>query len=411
MAQVVSFDPIRKLIIEIDTGGDNSIDIIEVYSEWKVWYAENDNAKYSPAMRTVGGDPISDVQNLGATFFLINGWRFKPAERNHRLELVGNWFTDPAGGNTVVATDGAFSVLVSERVSNLTDSSVARLDLAALQDRVYVDSLLGNDTNGDGTPTNPVQTLSAAYTIATNENLRAFSLDGTFLLDQNYTNWRFLGTVDEANATVDMNNYTVDKCAFQQVTLTGDGGGVISAARCILDSSMGISGRFIQCGVAGFFAPGNNTSTVMSYCWSEVAGNIKPIFDLGAVQDADFQARGYTGGMDLRNVDVATQSVSVDSPAIRLTIDSSCTDGDMVLGGTGDLVDNSAGMTLIKDSFVYAPDIEINRKIYSNRQRIDITTNRLIIYDDDGVTPLAQYDLFDANNNPTSVAIYERVPI
>ena len=53
--------------------------------------------------------------------------------------------------------------------------------------------------------------------------------------------------------------------------------------------------------------------------------------------------------------------------------------------------------------------VELIRKIQTNRWKIE--NNQLIIYDDDGVTPLIKFDLKDKLGNPAEVNVFERVPV
>jgi len=48
------------------------------------------------------------------------------------------------------------------------------------------------------------------------------------------------------------------------------------------------------------------------------------------------------------------------------------------------------------------------KKYLANRWKIE--NNKLIIYDDDKVTPLLVFDLYDKDGNPTEVNVYDRVP-
>jgi hypothetical protein len=118
---VVTFDPSGPglRIIEVDTGGNNELEITEIYSEWKVWSALSDNLKYPPAFRQVGSDPATDTENLDATFFLNtgDGWKIRPSERDHLLQINGNIWTDPPNENPIAPTLGGFTVLVREKVS------------------------------------------------------------------------------------------------------------------------------------------------------------------------------------------------------------------------------------------------------------------------------------------------------
>lgn len=54
-----------------------------------------------------------------------------------------------------------------------------------------------------------------------------------------------------------------------------------------------------------------------------------------------------------------------------------------------------------------SPDIILTRKILSNNW--EIKNNQLIIYDDDGVTELAKFDLYDRLGNPAEINIFKRV--
>lgn len=50
------------------------------------------------------------------------------------------------------------------------------------------------------------------------------------------------------------------------------------------------------------------------------------------------------------------------------------------------------------------------RKILVNKQEIDESTNTLIIYDDNGTTPIYTADLQDLQGAPSSTAIFKRIP-
>jgi hypothetical protein len=70
----VVFDGANKWIIVYPD--ISSIDIkSDVYSAWKEWTQIRDNAKFLPAIRTIGGDPTTGSQRAGDIYFLINGWK------------------------------------------------------------------------------------------------------------------------------------------------------------------------------------------------------------------------------------------------------------------------------------------------------------------------------------------------
>lgn len=97
---------------------------IDLYSDWKEWMCIADNSKFLPALRTVAGDPTVQGKTIAPYFFLMNGWKIKPASWTHTLNLIGNLFVDDPGiygSNIVVPPDGDYTVLVN--MSTTSDAS------------------------------------------------------------------------------------------------------------------------------------------------------------------------------------------------------------------------------------------------------------------------------------------------
>jgi len=85
-------------IIQLPSVGDFDVER-DLYSAWKVWASEGDNAKYLPAFETTGGDPVGGGQSIAPYFFCRNdlGWRVKMPAANGDITLAGNLFArDPA---------------------------------------------------------------------------------------------------------------------------------------------------------------------------------------------------------------------------------------------------------------------------------------------------------------------------
>ena len=114
-----TFDGTNKLIIL--SPGTTVLSVQDMYSRWVDWLSLSDNSKYLPAFRTVGGDIISDTSNVGITYFITNGWKIRPHEANHRLQVSGNLYTDPAGESPFTNTLGNYNVLIELSVSNIVD--------------------------------------------------------------------------------------------------------------------------------------------------------------------------------------------------------------------------------------------------------------------------------------------------
>lgn len=119
---LVTFDGPNKLIIA--NSGTTSLSVkVDLYSDWKEWTEQSDNIKYLQAMRSTGGDPVPGGV-LGATYFLMNGWRIRPQEANHTLTVDGNLFTEE-GASPFVPPTGTWAVSIISKVSTLVETTVA----------------------------------------------------------------------------------------------------------------------------------------------------------------------------------------------------------------------------------------------------------------------------------------------
>ncbi len=390
---VVTFDGVNRIITEVSTGTDNEISVAEVYSRWKLYVKAN--PQFLQAMSVVGGDPITPTQNLGATFFLENGWRIRPAEFSHKLTMVGNLFTREPGQSPFVDTIGAFTVNTETRVSSLVDSSVSRLDLAQLLQFVYIDTENGVDgtDEGVGTPTNPVSNIADARVIANRDKLRGYKIRGEVTLDQNYDGWEFEGLGSEDAATVILGGQSVNRSSFDSITLVGtmEVPSRIQCTDCTLSILSELAGVFRGCGFVSNFALQQQGKATFADCFSLVPGLGTPVCDVNDAASVGF--RNYSGGIELLNVRDG-DAVSVDLDPGTLILGPTCTGGVVNVRGTGVLNDRSTG-TEVKNNLVSGPLFQLLVKLQRNKMITDPNTGILTVFDDDGVTPLVSGNIFE----------------
>lgn len=121
--------------------GEMEIDTqVDLYSAWKDWVKQADNAKYPQAFRTIGGDSLGGVLRAGSYYFLQNelaespsrGWRIRPAELDHELVISGNLFAEDTNVPVFVPTLGDFTVTIRLNTSSLTQLASVTQDVAAL---------------------------------------------------------------------------------------------------------------------------------------------------------------------------------------------------------------------------------------------------------------------------------------
>ncbi len=147
-----TFDGPNKLVTV--SNGTSSFSAAEVYSRWKDWVQElPDRGKYLPAFgSSVGGDSLGGGVQVGAYYFLQNGWLIRPQEADHQLIVSGNLFPIPDSAALFTSTIGDFQVIVGMRTSSLTQQVVSGggggLTASAVADAVWDEATSGHVAAG-----------------------------------------------------------------------------------------------------------------------------------------------------------------------------------------------------------------------------------------------------------------------
>lgn len=157
--QKVAFDAFKKIIYVNE--GVTELDVkADIYSAWKEWYINSPEYPYASAseeaISAIGGEPLTDVLNVGSTFFLENGWRIQPFPQPNAylLTVNGNLYTRETGENPFLFASGA-NIIITR--SNLVDqlvasTSITEADFAAIAQRVWqYGTLLDTGVNSYGT--------------------------------------------------------------------------------------------------------------------------------------------------------------------------------------------------------------------------------------------------------------------
>jgi len=186
-------------------------------------------------------------------------------------------------------------------------------------------------------------------------------------------------------------------------TSTGGGGGPGAAEikTKLNDTRTGLK-------VAARIIKSDGTIIVSNLICPEVAtAYYSTTFDLSGVDDGEYavymtDSNGNQvgeGDLYVRNEREVTQQYffngSLDSVANVLN----CENNEDMRGTDG-------ANTVTPDN----ANILLARKHLTNRDKIDVNTNTLIRYDDDGTTPIETFDLKDAAGNPSSTEVFEKDP-
>lgn len=363
---IATFSGTERLVV-LDPGVIN-FDVQDLYSDWKEFTVSGSNLKFAPAFRTIGGDPLSVGIDAGAYFFLQNqvsgtstgNWRLKPAEADATVSIAGNLVAQDSTLPLAIPTAGDFTVLLLglQPITQNVDTI-----LTEVQDAAYGDAVTIDTTNGEagtsfpvGTPTNPVNNIADARTIADSKNLKEFRLRSAITLDQNYDDWVFEGFT--ANAAVNLNSKSINNTIFRSCDVLGNSGG----GRFRVEMSQFFCVTAFKGDVFDSLLTGSISLAVTSSptnfvdCKSGTPGITTPIIDFVG-PGRDLGIRGYSGGVELRNISGPTDAVSVDMLSGLTVLDSTCISGTVVIRGVGQLTDQSSGTLVVASGLVSLPAI------------------------------------------------------
>ena len=368
----VTFDGERRLILV--NSETTVLDIKRLYSEWKEWIQLLDYSKYEPAFRAIGADPISESISLGSTFFLINGWRIKPYSRDGNLEVIGNLYTDPAGDAPFLPVDGDFSVNINTTVSSLVFNSIAQikeLEYSNYGDGVTIDttSTYFGTEYPTGTRFQPVNNLVDAQTICRNLGFTKLYIKGNFTLGSadNVSGYSLYGegaTLNVTKTQITMITGCVTSNAhFYNAKIVGTQGGESNYHDCII---AGISNAHCHYSNCGFLTAtpytiqhsntvGSGHITDLHNCYSD---ELTPIIDRNGAQMNQIYVN-YSGRIKFINQNRSTNSGSVwiNMNGGEVTIDSSCTAGQITISGTCKVINNSGGTVVNTEQLSTASEV------------------------------------------------------
>lgn len=113
LSEAVTFTGSTKRIV--CDAANTSLDVRALYTEWVDWALLGSNLRFLPAFITQGYttiDPGAGTK-IPAYAYLINGWRVRPQEANHTLDVNGGVLLVDGGGDPFVNTLGAYTVRVN----------------------------------------------------------------------------------------------------------------------------------------------------------------------------------------------------------------------------------------------------------------------------------------------------------
>ncbi len=90
----------------------------DLYSDWKRWITDDIvNSGYLQAMKSIGGERISETISISPYIEVLNGWKIRPYDGEYELSVYGNLFAT-GGLNPFVGADNGSVTIKLEVTSN-----------------------------------------------------------------------------------------------------------------------------------------------------------------------------------------------------------------------------------------------------------------------------------------------------
>ena len=109
----LSFDGVNKVITL--SSGTETLSVRDLWSRWVDWWVTGDNSKFQIAMENVGGNIIdlAGGTTIPIYVFLQNGWKIKPQEANHTLNVNDGILLVEGGGDPFTNTTGSYIIRIN----------------------------------------------------------------------------------------------------------------------------------------------------------------------------------------------------------------------------------------------------------------------------------------------------------
>jgi len=385
-ASVISVDSDTQIThYPLDDGTENDWDIGDEYKIWNVIQCE------------VSGGNLVAVDSLGA------------------------------GMDSIRPT--AFTQIVRTSSSSATLQELANIQYSSFNGGVTIDvtsSYSGTDFP-IGTLQQPVNNLTDALIIANSRGFTTLYVIGDLSIHSglDISGFNVIGE-SMTKSEIDIGTTAdVTGSEFYDAYIKGtlDGNAVLS--HCRIEDLNYISGYVEQCVLDPGTITLSGTSAHFLNCWSGVPGLGTPTIDMGGSGTA-LALRNYNGGIKLINKN-GSEKVSIDLNSGQVILDSTVTNGDIVIRGIGKLTDNSVGANVISENLltgdagiweVVAEDYDVSTtfgglmNFMNNIEggRWDIQGTQMVFYKSDNVTEIARFNLYDSAGNPTTdpSQVYER---
>jgi hypothetical protein len=297
------------------------------------------------------------VNGIGNTFDVADVYHIFNVEQmtvqGGNVVAVDNMAATTNAIQPTAFTQVVLTLASSGTVTNLTqiETQVAQIEtqVAQIHGQARRGVFLNTEAlvNGNGYQQTPFDNWSDAVDSAEALGLQTIYVEADATVDRNISNFRIIGT---NLPTIDLGGFDYKNGIFNELTLTGDqgtGDSPLLALTCAVLSMTNFNGSMLTVTVQGTISIADGAFCLINGVLPAVGG-VPWTLDMGAGGAASTaQIQNISGGMIITNMDNAGDSAHFAFSQGAITIDASCTAGNIVISGDVKVTDNSgAGCTV-----------------------------------------------------------------
>lgn len=327
---------------------------------------------------TVGGVTLARVVEI------INGYTVTFEDGQYAVNLVG------ANSNIGDVVNVNQVSVRSANSAGLTYSKQAE-DTAFGDSRVWIDTLNGlpGTEYPRGTTSDPVDNLADALSIISQRSLpkRLYLIGSlTVTTGTDISNFDIKGGSSRLSEITIQAGVNTTNLLLERLKMTGDLNGNATANRSVsFENIDDFDGKMDRCGIGGNIDLGSGGDRHdFIDCYSEVPGSNTPVMDCDGLSNLSLNVRRYSGGIKLENYNQPSNVSTFDLSVGKLILDSSCTEGYVLVRGLGQLVDNSGpNCTVNKDGLSDTDEQAVSQQILRGKTITNPSTGKYQVYDAD----------------------------
>jgi hypothetical protein len=346
--------------------------------------------KWKPLIRAEGNIPKGGGAFTPRYVVLLEGAKLVPFNETLQLSQLGDMITDDPDVDATLYDVSSLTVAKpifikpsnAETVQLNSESIVFASFLGGVwyqANSPYSD--VGSETRPNGNRERPINNVQSAVEIAITRGFDTIftvghitlgagdNVDGLSIVGQNPT--KSVCTVLPEASTIG--------CEFKLLALQGtlDGGSV--ARECMIFTINYVNGFLLDCILAeSVITLGGNANALFLRCVSGVAGVPTPIIDMGG-SGQSLGMRDYNGGIRIINK-TGSDFCSFDIASGKIELASTVTNGELVIRGSGKLVDESTGTTVVNaEDFLQTSILQssIERSTYVGKDGVGVAISPL----------------------------------